>query len=335
MDPESLPQSNIEDNSQPQPTEAAPASTQPAEEVKADEVPSEAVSSEVQQEEPKDDEVDSEIEDLKEQERDAETKVQEQGEALRPLYQKLLDNQRTRNSIYVAYMAELRAINLRYEANYFEHFNRRTDLAAQVDDFWLTVLKNNPVTGDTIVPKDEPLLRHLKNITYTEANHGRYTELVFEFSENPYIVETRLVKPFEIDSSEEVQSKEGTKVTWKAEDFTMQELKTKKKKKGKPVRIITKLVPCESFFNLFKSSEDVEGSESEEEGFDDDDIEICLEIKDEIIPYAFLWYTKARKHHGSDSDSEEEENDAKESIRAMAAAKPNAAGTDPADCKNQ
>mmetsp|Transcript_21861 Transcript_21861/g.39862 ORF Transcript_21861/g.39862 Transcript_21861/m.39862 type:complete len:339 (+) Transcript_21861:1727-2743(+) len=338
MDPENLQQDKSSAEGQPESTEATLASTsQETEEVKAEDAVV-AVTSEVHKEEPKDDEGDSEIEDLKEQELNAEAKIAEQPEAVRPIYQKLLDNQRARDNIYQAYLAELRAINLRYEPQYFEFFNKRTELADKVDDFWLTVLKNNPITGETIVTKDEPLLRFLKNVTYTEAKHGRYTELIFEFAENPFIVETRLVKPFEIDSDEQIQSKEGTKITWKGEDFTMQELKTKKKKKGKPVRHIIKLVPRESFFNLFKSSEDIadSGSDEDEDNFDDDDIEICLEIKDEIIPYAFLWYTKARSHeheHDNCCDSEEEA-DAKESIKAMAA-KPSAAGTNPADCKNQ
>jgi nucleosome assembly protein 1-like 1 len=329
MDPEIQPQDHNRSDASSQPAASEAILAQVVEEAKAEIA---TAPSEVQIEEPKADEVDSEIEDLQEQERNAEAKVQEQSEPVRQQYQKLLDNQRARNSIYVAYMAELRAINLKYETHYFEHFNRRAELSTQVEDFWLTVLRNNPITGETIVEKDYQLLRFLKNISYTEAKHGRYTELIFEFNENPFIAETRLVKPFEIDSDEEIQSKEGTTITWKGQDFTMEELKTKKKRKGKPVRIITKLVPCESFFNLFKSSADLEGSDSEDqEDFEEDDIEICLEIKDEIIPYAFLWYAKARHHDDSD-DEDDEEDDVKDSIRAMAA---DASGPKEGECKTQ
>mmetsp|Transcript_20649 Transcript_20649/g.38496 ORF Transcript_20649/g.38496 Transcript_20649/m.38496 type:complete len:116 (+) Transcript_20649:200-547(+) len=111
-------------------------------------------------------------------------------------------------------------------------------------------------------------------------------------------------------------------------------VETKKNKRSKAVKKVTKYVSDESFFNLFKEIEDFEDnsdvSEEDIAGMLGDDLEIGFEIRDEVVPYAFLWFLGVRTH-GDDSDDEEEP---KEGV-AKASASVTAAGEQPADCKQQ
>lgn len=287
------------------------------------------------QEGPEDSGSDSEIEGVRKCEVEAEKFLRVLEEDKVDLYESLLQNQKAYDDTYIGYLREIKRLNQRYETQFQEVFFERKPTSSKIDNFWLTVLKNNPVTASLITPKDEPLLQHLTEISYSEAKNGRKVILKFEFSENPFIANTELTKTYVLDSEDNLKKAFSSPIQWKGDDLTMKKIvETKKNKRSKAVKKVTKLVSDESFFNLFKEVEDFDDSESDEEiyGMLGDDLEIGFEIKDEIVPYAFMWFLGVRTHEESDDSSDDEE--PKEGISKTSAVV-NASGSEQANCKQQ
>lgn len=67
-----------------------------------------------------------------------------------------------------------------------------------INEFWLNVLRGSEVIADMIKEHDEPILKHLVDITSSvELNPPGFT-LYFHFSPNPFFSNTVLKKHYEL-----------------------------------------------------------------------------------------------------------------------------------------
>ncbi|XP_066524252.1 nucleosome assembly protein 1-like 4a isoform X1 [Hoplias malabaricus] len=176
-----------------------------------------------------------------------------------------------------------------------------------IPEFWLTIFKHVDMLGEMLQEHDEPILKHLQDITvkFSEPGQPMSFTLEFHFEPNSYFSNTVLTKVYKMksepDSTDpfsfegpEIVDCEGCKIDWhKGKDVTVKIIKKKQKHKGRgTVRTITKEMPQDSFFNFFnpvKVSPD---------GMDEDldftlatDFEIGHFFRERIIPRAVLYFT--------------------------------------------
>ncbi|XP_051549022.1 nucleosome assembly protein 1-like 4 isoform X2 [Myxocyprinus asiaticus] len=189
---------------------------------------------------------------------------------------------------------------------------KQADSASAVDlkgipEFWLTIFKHVDMLGEMLQEHDEPILKHLQDISvkFSEPGQPMSFTLEFHFEPNSYFSNTILTKVYKMKSEPdaadpfsfegpEIVDCEGCKIDWqKGKDVTVKIIKKKQKHKGRgTVRTVTKEVPQDSFFNFFspvKSSPD---------GMDEDldftlatDFEIGHFFRERIIPRAVLYFT--------------------------------------------
>lgn len=276
---------------------------------------------------------DSEIEGVHKSEQEAEKFLRVVEESKSEVYEALLANQKAYDATYIAYLREIKKLNMRFETQFQEVFHERKPTSSKIEKFWATVLKSNPATASLIHPKDEPLLEHITDVSYSEAKHGREITLKFEFSENNIIANSELIKTYLLDSDDNLKAVTNTPIQWKGDDLTMKKIvETQKNKRSKAVKKVTKFVKDESFFNFFKDEEECEESDCSEEDMccmQGEDLEIGFEIRDEVVPYAFLWFLGVRTHSELDDEEEPKEGHAK------ASAQMDASGGNSANCKQQ
>jgi nucleosome assembly protein 1-like 1 len=182
-----------------------------------------------------------------------------------------------------------------------------------VPGFWRTALVNNRNFADLISERDDEALASLIDIkvSYLEDNPGFVLEFVF--SENEFFSNTVLTKKYyltdadgeddDIDEEYILDRTEGTPIEWKeGKDLSFRvEVKKQRHKNTNKTRVVKRTVPCETFFNFFKSQK-LPTSPEEAGDMDEDeaqmleqklqlDYQIGEEIKDEIVPLALRWFT--------------------------------------------
>lgn len=209
--------------------------------------------------------------------------------------------------------------------------------------FWLEALKHHPATEDEIQDWDCPVLEHLvdiKKLFLDEADIEKGFRLEFHFSENEFFTDKVLWKEFHVENASpytgeiEVKEIKCSKVDWKpGKDVTVETIKKKtkgggakkQKQKGKETQ-----EPRDSFFrNVFRNlkagdpvPDDVNDEEARQMMDDEDDDdemmnmlmendhEIGMAIRDQLIPFAVRWYTgEAAPEQDDDEDDEEEDDD--------------------------
>jgi nucleosome assembly protein 1-like 1 len=179
-----------------------------------------------------------------------------------------------------------------------------TESEKGIPDFWLKSLQNSSQFGAQINKNDAKVLSHIKDITSEMKATGDFT-LNFFFAANPYFEHDVLTREFIVDSEKQSISKiVSTKINWKSEEVNPTvEKKTKKiknKKKG-DTKTVTKYEEVESFFLFFKDydinnkKEEEDDQDEEEEGMNEDEIieeeyDLGLFVKEELIPYAIEYY---------------------------------------------
>lgn len=270
----------------------------------------------------------------------------------------LLDIQKQRDQLFHEYLAEIRALELRYHDRYQPLYTQRKDTLLehkQLEGFWLKTLEGNMMVKGYIFEKDEELLRYLVDIRCIEHPENDDFTLEFTFAENPYISDTVLTKRFIHDIDTDLVKAEGCEIHWKGDNFTEKKIKKKKSKKGKTQTII-KTVPNPSFFTFFVTKTDDDHDCDEDEQDEDaemhlnlmeDDEDLGVEIRDEIIPNAVLFYLGVRQtedemegmHLGEDSDEDEDEEEQKPIRKKSKGDKGkktvDASGKGKEECKNQ
>lgn len=196
-----------------------------------------------------------------------------------------------------------------------------------VPDFWLTILKNVGMLSEMVQEYDEPILKHLTDITVQVNENPMGFVLEFHFSPNEYFANPILTKeyymkcaPEEDDplsfEGPEIYKCKGCAIDWKeGKNVTLKTVKKKKRHKTRGViKTIAKTVQNESIFNFF-SPPPVPDDLSE---LDDDindiltnDFEVGLYIRERIVPRAVLYFTGEGL---SDEEYEEEEEEEEEDV---------------------
>lgn len=208
--------------------------------------------------------------------------------------------------------------------------------------FWAQAMANVAELEDVIEEWDEPVLEHLKDITkdFLDPNDlSKGFKLMFHFAENPFFENEMLWKEYLIvetspyTGEQEPTEIKASEIIWKpGKDVTVEITKkkvkgggAKKKKQGKE-----KEEPRSSFFRCFFKSlkhgmdvpDDIlnleEMLDRDDQDEDDDEIvsmimendyEMAMAIRDQLIPFAVRWYTgEARPDDdGSESDDDDED----------------------------
>eukprot|EP01057_Protomagalhaensia_wolfi_P004981 Protomagalhaensia_wolfi_Nauph_80__4980@NODE_525_length_2379_cov_81_206838_g391_i0_p2_GENE_NODE_525_length_2379_cov_81_206838_g391_i0NODE_525_length_2379_cov_81_206838_g391_i0_p2_ORF_typecomplete_len340_score77_73NAP/PF00956_18/4_9e52_NODE_525_length_2379_cov_81_206838_g391_i01161135 len=194
--------------------------------------------------------------------------------------------------------------------------NQLTSL--NVPDFWLVAMNNHPVVAATIGTHDEPILKHIEDITYDWENGQEQLgfSITFKFADNPFFGNKELVKKFGLEQDpetfESILTKSiGTKIDWKpGKDVTVKTVtKQQRNKRTGDIRMVKKNVERVSFFHFFDSHEIP--PDSVLDAMDDRDVrslenileleyEVGCILRDKIISHAVGWYL------GVEVDDEEE-----------------------------
>jgi len=173
-----------------------------------------------------------------------------------------------------------------------------------IPDFWLNVLKGNPSISDMINETDEPILKHLVDITTEVSSDPQSFTLHFHFSPNEYFTNSVLTKTYqlstEIDEEEpfayggpHVVSVKGCKINW-AEGKDLAQLE---EDSAKP-----------SVFHFFGfECGDANSADDDQLMEMNYDYEIGEAFRDEIIPRAVLFYTGEQDDACDDSYFDDEE----------------------------
>ncbi|KAL0273386.1 UNVERIFIED_CONTAM: hypothetical protein PYX00_006064 [Menopon gallinae] len=190
-----------------------------------------------------------------------------------------------------------------------------------IPEFWLTIFKNVSILQEMMEDHDIPILRHLEDIKVVFHKNGMGFTLEFHFSPNEYFQNSVLTKEYEmkcaIDESDpfsfegpEIIKSKGCLIEWaKGKNVTLKTVKKKQKHKGRgEVRIVTKTVRNDSFFNFFSPPVVTDGMDidDETESLLSADFEIGHYIRDRIVPRAVLYYTGEALEEEEDEFEEEE-----------------------------
>ena len=176
--------------------------------------------------------------------------------------------------------------------------------------------------------KDKEILKKLKLIKCTPEENGNFS-LEFFFEPNDYFSNEVLKREFILDEDYDIKEIKSDEINWKSDEVNPTiEIKQKKvkNKRTNKVKTITKKEKVPSFFSSFKHFEKKEGENKEdkdeededEEGDDltiEDEYDLALQFKEEIIPYAIEYYLGIAGDEDDlgdeDEEDEEEEDDDK------------------------
>lgn len=272
---------------------------------------------------------------LKLQEKKAEDELSKLPEEEKAYVKPALELQKQRNTLFLTFLNELRALEYKYDQQYAPLYEQRSQIIKNAPSFWLKVLKNNPLTSTMIFEQDEELLKHLIDIKFFSEQGSDNFRLEFHFTENSFMENTVLTKNYTMGADDEVKKGDGTEIKWKGANLTQKVKKTKKRGKNKKAGIKVEEIP--SFFTFFKSvsadDEEVE-EESEDEGMGnmmEEDYEAACEIRDEVIPNAVYYFLGIRDEDDMDDELDDEHPDGKKSKGK----KVDGSGNEKADCKTQ
>jgi len=199
-----------------------------------------------------------------------------------------------------------------------------------IPEFWLQVFKNSDVISELIKEQDEEVLKHLVDVRITMQNESESKgfTIEFEFSPNDYFSNTLLTKSYQLrtglDEHEpltyegpEIVKSKGSDIDWKkGKNVTIKMVKKRQKHKNRgTIRVVTKEVQTDSFFNFFTPPNAPEDADAEVEDTDEmrtlaADFEIGHMLRDSIIPKAVLYYTgEAGDDDDGEFDEDEEDED--------------------------
>ena len=194
-----------------------------------------------------------------------------------------------------------------------------------IPEFWSKVILNNQ---DIMVnDKDKEILKKLKLIKCTPEENGNFS-LEFFFEPNDYFSNEILKREFILDEDYDIKEIKSDEIDWKSDEMNPTiEIKQKKvkNKRTNKVKTITKKEKVPSFFSSFRHFEKKEGENKEKEEEDEDEegdeltiedeYDLALQFKEEIIPYAIEYYLGIAGDEDDlgeeDEEDEEEEDDDK------------------------
>jgi hypothetical protein len=232
-----------------------------------------------------------------------------------------------------------------------------------IPQFWLQAFKSTDLIMEMLQLHDEPVLKHLRDIRVRMHDTKPYGyTLEFHFNENEYFTNKVLTKTYELTTDMEVKDPfsydgsiiykcKGCVIDWKKDmNVTVKQIKKKQKHKNSgTIRVITKEVKQDSFFNFFntptkdgmrpsfrtfyqsfndfvqgkqateageQSKEDDEDEEGDEQ-LCEADFELGHFFKEFLVPKAVLYFTgelideasEGEYDEVADDDDDEEAND--------------------------
>merc|ERR1711997_590659 len=192
------------------------------------------------------------------------------------------------------------------------NIDEKKSVVKGIPDFWLKVFQNSneTVLHGTLEPVDEPILKHLEDMTLTMPDTNTGFTLNFVFSPNEYFSNSVLTKEYELrndydkedpldyDGPEVIKAK-GCQTDWKPGKnpgikIVTKKVKPKGKGKGGP-KLVKKEEKRDTFFDFFNPPDMPEKKETEEETealeLLNEDFDIGLNIKEKLIPKAVLYFT--------------------------------------------
>jgi len=211
-----------------------------------------------------------------------------------------------------------------------------------IPNFWLEAFKHHNDFSEGITKLDEKVLKYLldvrwKSLPAAENRSDSSFVLEFEFQEgNPYFSNKVLTKTYYLTEHEQLgetmfDKMEGTEIQWlPGKNVTVKMTQVQQGGGGKRGgrkggrgrgkaqgggKTITVEVPCESFFNFFKSDiasafgiEDEEIADEDLQDLCEADYEMGLAVKEQIISSAVLWFTgEIEDPYGPEEDDDDDE----------------------------
>jgi len=183
-----------------------------------------------------------------------------------------------------------------------------------IPGFWLHAIKNDTMTGVMIEKKDEELLSKLYDIEHIKQESSNDFVLKFHFYPNEYMQNTVITKRYIMEDDDKVKNVDCSQVKWKQGKNLLEKPKSKKKKKKK-----AQDTHEESFFHFFTTKEAVVGDPEQDDLESDDEVrldkleedyDIAVEIRDEIIPNALDYIISPMVGDDENIDEAEGEGDA-------------------------
>ncbi|KAH9279691.1 Nucleosome assembly protein 1-like 4 [Echinococcus granulosus] len=161
-----------------------------------------------------------------------------------------------------------------------------------IPGYWAKVLRAAPLMRNYLTEMDMEILQYLEGIRYSFSKKlsSPGFRLVFMFKQNPFFKDIVLMKQFSlkfIDQCEDLNEFGPTKVTsTKASqiDWTSSH---------EPTGDVA-VPPKDSFFNLFRDLQP-DALDTPEYVQMMEDYDICVYIRDRVLPYAVYWYTGERE----------------------------------------
>lgn len=193
-----------------------------------------------------------------------------------------------------------------------------------VPEFWYNVFKNCDLIYEMVQEHDEPLIKKLTDVKLIYPADGMSYMFEFHFEKNDYFTNEVLTKqyflkselekgkPFDYEGTE-IFKCAGCKIHWnKGKDLTVRTIRKKQKHRSRgAVRMVSRQVPNDTFFNFFAppavSEEEDEEIDPETENILECDFNIGHYIRTRIIPRAVLIYAGIINDEEDDEDDEEEE----------------------------
>ncbi|CAK4084332.1 unnamed protein product [Aphanomyces euteiches] len=188
-----------------------------------------------------------------------------------------------------------------------------------VPQFWMKALLNHPEVEQMITDRDMPALEFLKDVKSESSTENNGFRLEFIFNTNPYFENTVLSKSYDVaegaDGDAMLKNITGTEIKWfEGKNLCEKKKKIKQKSKnGGQTRMITKVEPCDSFFQFFSSVE-MPANDDDEQNEEimrqlDADFQIGFTIHETIVPQAVLWFTGEAQLDDSDYEDDEDYDD--------------------------
>ncbi len=184
---------------------------------------------------------------------------------------------------------------------------------AGIPGFWLNVMKHSTMVCSLLLKKDENLLRQLVDVEYIPQDGKPDFVLKFHFNPNDYMTNTVLTKRYIMEDYDKVKQVESTKIKWReGKNLTKKEKTSKKGKKNSDFEEDGE----ESFFRFFDSKEPWAGNPDEDDLDSDDemkldkleeDFDIAVEIKSELIPNALEYYLNIVEEDPIESEEEDDQ----------------------------
>lgn len=196
----------------------------------------------------------------------------------------------------------------------------KNDEEKGIPDFWFKVFENCP--DYEINEKDSEILKKLKNVECVLEQNGNF-KLVYTFYPNDYFSNTTITRDFILDADFDISEITCDVIDWKSDEMnpTIKIVeKTMKNKKTGKIKKVKKKEANPSFFSSFKNfkkketenkkkDEEEDESEEDEEADINDEYDLAMELKDEIIPYAIEYYLGIADAGGDEDEEEEDEDD--------------------------